>query len=74
MPSERASQEERNGANFSFVAPSSEELLARKDFDQNALFIVHGFRPKTDVADFGKQGYHRKGHFKGNRMVQISAL
>ena len=26
MPSERASQEEQNGANFSFVAPSSEEL------------------------------------------------
>ena len=29
--SERASQGEQNGANFSSVAPSSEELLARKD-------------------------------------------
>ena len=26
IPSERASQEEQNGANFSFLAPSSEEL------------------------------------------------
>ena len=26
IPSERASQEEQNGANFSFIAPSSEEL------------------------------------------------
>ena len=26
IPSERASQGEQNGANFSFVAPSSEEL------------------------------------------------
>ena len=26
---ERASQKEKNGANFSFIAPSSEELWAR---------------------------------------------
>ena len=26
IPSERAQQEEQNGANFSFIAPSSEEL------------------------------------------------
>ena len=26
IPSERASQEEQNDANFSFIAPSSEEL------------------------------------------------
>ena len=26
IPSERASVEEQNGANFSFIAPSSEEL------------------------------------------------
>ena len=37
IPSERASQEEQNGENFSSVAPSSEELLVRKEFDQNAL-------------------------------------
>ena len=40
LPSERASQEEQNGANFSFiiiyVAPSSEELWMRKEMDQNA--------------------------------------
>ena len=30
MPTERASQEEQNGANLSFVAPSSEELWVRK--------------------------------------------
>ena len=30
---ERASQEEQNGANFSFIAPSSEELWVRKDSD-----------------------------------------
>ena len=31
------SQEEQNGANFSFVAPSSEELRVRKEFDHNTL-------------------------------------
>ena len=31
LPTERASQEEQNGANFSFRAPSSEELGVRKD-------------------------------------------
>ena len=30
MPLERASQEEQTGANFSFIAPSSEELWVRK--------------------------------------------
>ena len=30
IPSERASQEEQNGAKFSFMAPSSEELWAQK--------------------------------------------
>ena len=34
IPSERASQEEQNGANFSFIAPSSEELLVRKELLQ----------------------------------------
>ena len=29
IPSERASQEEQNDANFSFVAPSSEELQCK---------------------------------------------
>ena len=29
--SERASQEEQNGANFSFIAPSSEELGVRNE-------------------------------------------
>ena len=32
IPSERASQEEQNGANFSFIAPSSEELLEFERF------------------------------------------
>ena len=35
--SERTCQEEQNGANFSFVALSSEELRVRKEFDENAL-------------------------------------
>ena len=35
ISSERASQEEQNGANFSFIAPSSEELWVRKEFDRN---------------------------------------
>ena len=30
IPSERASQEEQNGTNFSFIAPSSEELRVFK--------------------------------------------
>ena len=31
ISAERASQEEQNGAKFSFVAPSIEELLVHKD-------------------------------------------
>ena len=34
---ERASQEQQNDANFSSIAPSSEELLVRREIDQNAL-------------------------------------
>ena len=34
--SERASQGERNGSNFSFVASSSEELLVHKEFVSHA--------------------------------------
>ena len=30
IPSEGASKEEQNGANFSFIVPSSEELLVRR--------------------------------------------
>ena len=43
------------GDNFSFVAPSSEELWVCKElnFDQNAL--VHGFRPETKNVDSGKK-------------------
>ena len=40
IPSERSSQEEQNDANFSFIAPSSQELWMRKEFDQNALLPV----------------------------------
>ena len=39
IPSEGACQEEQNGTNFSYIAPSSEELWARKGFDQNALWM-----------------------------------
>ena len=42
-------------------------LLAKR------LTIVHGFWSKTDGADFGKQGYHRKEHLKRSRMVPFSA-
>ena len=43
IPSERASQEEQNGANFSFIAPSSEELLAFEPFQSTAVttFTMH---------------------------------
>ena len=46
------------GANFSFVAPSSEELWVRKEIDQNALLhirIVHGFQPVyySELKQFG---------------------
>ena len=44
-----------------------------KEFAQNVLlYIVHGFRQKTDGTKFGKQGYHRKQHLKRSRLVQIS--
>ena len=40
---------------------------------RNLITRPNGFQPESEVFDFG-QGYHRKGHLKGNRMVQISAL
>ena len=59
IPSERASQEEQNGTNFSFVAPSSEELV----------MIVHGFRPEIERVNFGYIKSHlAKQHLKGSRM------
>ena len=33
----------------------------------------HGFRPESDIFEFGKKGYHLKEHLKGSRMMQISA-
>ena len=39
-------QEEQNGASFSFIAPSSEELWVRKEFDQNALLESRDFGQK----------------------------
>ena len=41
IPMERASQEEQNGTNFSFVAPSSEELRVRKETRLKPWTIVH---------------------------------
>ena len=38
--------------NFSSVAPSSEELLGRKEIRSKCLTIVHGFRPETENFDF----------------------
>ena len=37
IPADRASQEEQNGANLSYVAPSSEELFVHIEIDRNAL-------------------------------------
>ena len=73
ISSERASQEEQNDANFSLVAPSSEELCMRKQIRSKRLTIVHGFRPETENLNFAKKGYHWKGHHMRSRMVQISA-
>ena len=64
--SERESQEEPNGANFSSVAPSSEELWCVKKFDQNhGLYIVHAFRPKSDNLTPAKKDTIRKGISRG---------
>ena len=53
IPSERASQEEQNGANFSSIACSSAEYKDHKEcshFRSKPLTIVHGFCPKTDIG------------------------
>ena len=39
IPSERASLEEQNGTNFSFIAPSSEELGCVKNFSANKDYL-----------------------------------
>ena len=49
VSSERASQEEQNGANFSLIAPSDEELRVCKDIWSKWLTIVHGFWPESTV-------------------------
>ena len=44
-----------------------------KEIWSKRLIIVHGFWPKCEKFDFGKQGYHRKEHLKRSRMMPISA-
>ena len=43
------SQEEHNGANFNFAAPSS-NLRAWKEMQSKSWTIVHIFQPKTDYS------------------------
>ena len=57
IPLERASQEEQNGANFSYVAPSSEELHVHKEIDQNARVIYYNL----DMV-FGNNTYGAATH------------
>ena len=71
---ESASQEEQNGANFSFIAPSVLEYIGGPQRMSSISIktpysIVHGFWPDSENFDFGKKAYHRKEHFKRNRMV-----
>ena len=39
IPSERVSQDEQNGANFSFIAPSSEEFRVCKENHECMCYI-----------------------------------
>ena len=48
ISTERASQEEQNGANFSSVAHSSEELLVSIEIKRNRLTIVDEFCSKME--------------------------
>ena len=54
---ERASQEEQNDANFSFIAPSSEELWAQKEI----LYIqlLSTFLPHAPVPGLATEGLYR---------------
>ena len=61
---------------YNYSPPVRSERTAKNDLDfgQNALlFIVHGFRPKSENFHFSKKGYHLKEHLKNSRMAQISA-
>ena len=74
MSLDRASKEEQNGTNFSFVAPSSEELKEPQTMSSISVKTpVHGFRPESENFNFRKKGYHRKGHLKRSILAQISA-
>ena len=42
ISSERAPQEEQNDVNFSFIAPSSEELSVCKETSQSTYMYMHG--------------------------------
>ena len=68
---ERDSQEEQNGTNVSFIAPSSEELWVRKEIWSKRLTIDHGFRPKTDGTDFDTIG---KSTLKGAEWHNFSFI
>ena len=72
LDSDKASQEEQNGPNFSSVAPSSEGLWVRKEIRTKRLTIVHGFRPESDIFVPDKKGCHQIGHLKRSRMEQTS--
>ena len=60
-------------SDFSFVAPSSEELWVRKDIQSKpwTIIIVHGFQQEIENFDFGKKSNHAKAHLKARRMVQF---
>ena len=62
ISSERASQDEQNGANFSFVAPSNEELWMRKEIQskpcfsaKNCLWPFNDIIGKGISRDFGQK-------------------
>ena len=56
--SERASQEQQIGANFSFIAPSSEELLTHSLTHSMA---ENGLKRNPPVNEGGKRVYFERG-------------
>ena len=55
---------------FKILAPEEHILVIKSR--RLTIYIVHGFRPKTENLDLCEK-YHAKEYLKQSRMVQISA-
>ena len=74
ISAERVSEDKQNGTNFSFVAPSSEELWVWKEIRSKPWTIVHGLRPKTENLTSAKNNIIGKGFQEEQNCTNFSFI